>query len=80
METRTEYRISIPLPELAVEAPTVRLTHAVYFGARSYWTVAALVALLVDGIGRMTDGDLERVERLGALAHEERCARERRER
>ncbi len=73
--TTTRRAELLPLPELARELPTLPLTHGVYIAGRSYWTVAALVVLLRDGIGRMTDGDLERMCELGALAHDEIKAR-----
>jgi hypothetical protein len=70
-QTNSNHQTHTPLPELARELPTLPLTHGVYIAGRSYWTVAALVILLRDGVGRMTDGDLEQVRELGAMAHEE---------
>lgn len=59
----------MPLPELAQERPTMPLTSGVYIGGRNYWTVATLVLLLEDGLGRMTVADLERIIKLGDDAY-----------
>lgn len=65
------YHIKMPIPELAQEPPTMPLTHGVYIGGRNYWTVAALISLLQDGVARMTPGDLERLTQLGRAAERE---------
>lgn len=59
-----------PLPDLAGEEPTLKLTHVL-----GVWTVAAMVNTLRDGIARVTDGDLARLIALGELAYQERKAR-----
>ena len=59
----------LEIPELAREQPTMPLTNGIYFGKRAYWTVASLIVLLTDGLGRMTIADLERLIKLGDDAY-----------
>lgn len=64
-----------PLPSLAKEEPTRKLTKRINANGKQVHTVASLVNLIQEGIAHATDADIERIITLGRIAQQERRER-----